>query len=332
MEIPELTATDKFIYANEIKPYLPRRIFDAHAHLQIPQFNSDLEEALPITKASLFKTIDLPVLKKWWQILFSGAKVNGLLLPTPTKGCDINGMNEYIAKNVDAGKNRFSLIVSPELPAEQLEQQIINLKPQGLKPYMCFSRLDDPNLADICDMIPEPQIAIANKYKLAITLHVAKPRGMADLGNLAEINRLVRKYSDCNFILAHCGRCFIAPNMEAALKDLPVAENLWIDTSAVCDTGVFLHLFKNFNTKKILFGTDLVTAAGFRGTYIRMGMSWDWYLEDAVKRPSGQDIKATFAAYENLCTLFQAARFCDLTKNDLDDVFFNNSAKLFNLL
>jgi tetratricopeptide (TPR) repeat protein len=70
--------------------------------------------------------------------------------------------------------------------------------------------------------------------------------------------RLIKEYPNCQFILAHCGRCFISPNMKDALEGLPIAENLWIDTSAVCDTGVFLELFSRCDISRILFGTDLV--------------------------------------------------------------------------
>jgi glutamate-1-semialdehyde 2,1-aminomutase len=332
LKLPELTNTDRFIYDNEIKPYLPHRVFDAHTHIQIPKFHPDLEIEMPLTKNPLFHDIDMEVLKSWWEILFPDAAVRGLILGMPTKECDIRGVNQYMAQHIDTNTYRFSILTGPQLSDNELEQQIIQYKPHGLKPYMCFSRKQNHNESGISDLISESQIALADKYRLAITLHVAKPRGMADTDNLKEINRLVKAYPHCNFILAHCGRCFIAPNMERALKSLSAAENLWFDTSAVCDTGVFLYLLSGYDKQRILFGTDLVTASGFRGTYVRMGMSWDWSCQENVQRPNGQDIRATFAAYENLCAFFHAAKFCKLSKSDFDNIFFNNAAKLFKIL
>jgi len=331
MKTLELTQTDKFIYQNEIKPYLPKRIFDAHTHIQIPRYHPNLEQLMPITKDPLFNMIDMETMNHWWESLFPDSKVNGLLLGMPTKGCDINGVNRYLADNIDRGMNRYSILVSPDMSDSELEKQINDLKPAGLKPYMCFSKLKNYNESGICDLIPESQIALADKYHLKITLHVAKPRGMADDNNISEINRLTKKYPDCDFILAHCGRCFISPNMEYAIKRIEPADNLYFDTSAVCDTGVFLYLFNGFDRRKLLFGTDLVMATGFRGTYLRMGMSWDWYCEDAVKRPNGMEIKATFAAYENLCATFCAAKFSNFTPDDYNNILYNNSAALFGL-
>jgi hypothetical protein len=177
-------------------------------------------------------------------------------------------------------------------------------------------------------MIPESQLAVADKFGLCVTLHVAKPRGMADPENLADIVRLIHDYPRCKFILAHCGRCFIAPNMEDALAKLPVAENLWIDTSAVCDIGVFLNLLSNYDISRIVFGTDLVTASGFRGAYVKMGMSWEACVENMLNRPNGRQIRATFAAYENLYALLQAAKFCKLSTGDIDCLFYTNSMRL----
>lgn len=272
MKILELTQTDKFIYANEIKPYLPKQIFDAHTHIQIPKYHPNLEQILPITKDPMLNTIDMEAMNMWWKSLFPDSDVSGLILGLPTRGCDIDGINSYLAQNVDRVINRFSILTSPDMSDYELEKQINELKPAGLKPYMCFSKLKNFNDSGICDLIPESQVALADKYHLKITLHVAKPRGMADDDNISEINRLTKKYQSCNFILAHCGRCFISPNMEYAIKRIEPANNLWFDTSAVCDTGVFLYLFRDYNRKNILFGTDLVTATGFRGTYVRMGM------------------------------------------------------------
>ena len=241
----EYNETDKFIYENEISPYLPDRLFDAHTHLCTHQFTPDLEE------------VDMNSLRQWWKMLFPDVKANGLILGFPKKNVDIASFNTYIASQCNDRSDRISLLCSPNTDTAVLEGWIKDYKPAGLKPYMCFSKKKNYNESNICDFIPESQIALADKYNLAITLHVAKPKGMADEKNLSEIQRLIKKYPNCNFILAHCGRCFIAPNMELTLRKLPTADNLWFDTSAVCDTGVFLHLFSNHDIKKILFDAQI---------------------------------------------------------------------------
>lgn len=322
-----LTDTDQAIYDHEIRPYLPQRIFDAHTHVLINAHYPNLS-SVPLASDPLLGNVDLVYLKQWWKTLFPDSVVNGLVLGFPVKGCDIPRINEYLAANVPA-EDRFSLLVHPSMSADELEKQIVQYRPAGLKPYMVFADVADIQQASICDMIPEYQIALAHKYELAITLHVSRPRGMADPQNLADINWLVAKYPRCNFILAHCGRCFIPPNMEDTLKHLPASSNLWMDTSAICDIGVFTMLFDGFDRSRILFGTDLATVSGMRGTYIRMGMQWQWITAAQLAPFGGKPIEATYVAYESLCALIYAARFCKLPNSQVKDIFYNNAQRLF---
>ena len=328
IDVPVRNETDIAIYENEIARYLPSKIFDAHTHLCDEKFHPDLSTLVSVSKYPSLRNTDHSGLAKWWDMLFPDAEVYGLAMGMPTAGCDIAGINDWIASEVYSNKrSRFSIFVSPEMPLDELEEQVVRLKPAGLKPYMCFVDIPDSGNASICQIIPEHQVAIADKYGLSITLHVAKPTGMADSQNLEDIERLTRKYRNCNFILAHCGRCFITPYMQRAIAKLPKADNLWIDTSAVCDIGVFIELFRGFDLKKIIFGSDLVMASGFRGSYVRAGVGWDSIIID----PNQESSNATFLAYENLCALFHAARFCGLGDNEFEDIFYNNAAGLFAL-
>ena len=317
------------IYNRQIKPYLPELIFDAHTHLLINAHYSDLS---PIVHAAdpLLCNIDMTYLQQWWSILFPDSNVHGLVMGFPIPECKIQNINQYVAEHVSSA-DRFSILVHPKMMANELEKQILRYKPAGLKPYMCFAQVPDIQQAGILDMIPEHQVALADKHNLSITLHVSKPKGMADSDNLADIKYLVEKYPNCNFILAHCGRCFITPNMEEAVSRIPIAPNLWVDTSAVCDIGVFKILFDGFNRNMILFGTDLVTAAGFRGTYVPIGMNWQWVTAKQLNPLVGKPIEATFAAYENIRAMLYAAKFCQLKKIELENIFYNNAVRLFNL-
>jgi len=323
-----LTEHDRYIYQNEIAPYLPDRIFDAHTHLLKTEFHPDLQQLNPWILE--FGDVDLNFLKNWWRQFFPQAQIHGLMFGFPTFGCDMQKENEFVAQEVDNSPNKFSLLILPDMPPEDLENEILRLKPSGLKPYLVFAKNKNPHLADVTDFLPESHIALAHKYSLAVTLHVSKPRGMADKDNLRDIKRLVKEYDKCQFILAHCGRCFITPNMVDTLKDLPVAENLWLDTSAVCDMGVFLYLFDKYDLTKRLFGSDGVSAVSFRGSYTRLGMGWHVCKQEMVQCPRGPKIdSATYAVYENLLAMFHAAKFCKLSETEIQNIFYNNAKRLF---
>jgi predicted TIM-barrel fold metal-dependent hydrolase len=322
---------DLFIYDHEIRFYLPDRIFDAHCHL----LNAELHEYNPSSDKNdpnpFFYDVKIDDLLNSWQVLFPDSHVNGLIMGMPLYNCDLEAENRFVVQSLTDAGDRFSFMTRPQMSLERLEIAIKTHKPSGLKPYLVHALVEDKQQARIIDFITEEQLEIANKYGLAITLHVSKPWGMADSDNLKDISRLVNQYPKIQFILAHCGRCFIAPNMAAALDALPVAENLWIDTSAVCDTGVFLELFSRYDLSRILFGTDLVNASAFRGSYVRLGMSWHAVTPKMLARDGGLENRSTFAAYENVSALFRAARFCHVSKDDIQNIFYHNAAGLFKL-
>ena len=318
---------DKLIYDREIGPYLPSRMFDAHTHLFQGRFHPGYCAAVGMPGGD----VDMEGMRGWWRQLFPEKKVHGLVMGFPTVGMDWQGENEFVAEQGSDTRDRFSLLTLPSQSVADLEAAVTRFKPFGLKPYLSFASVPDVQQAEITDFLPEEQIALADKYALAVTLHVSKPRGMADENNLASVVRLVAEYPNCKFILAHCGRCFVPVNMEDALAKLPVAENLWLDTSAVCDMGVFMHLFSRYERSRICFGTDLVDAAAFRGQYVRMGMTWDLVSAEQMARPGGQKLQATFCAYENLRSLLTAGKFCQMGEDDWERLFYGNAAELFGL-
>jgi predicted TIM-barrel fold metal-dependent hydrolase len=320
---------DIFIFNHEIRPYLPDRIFDAHSHL----CNTELHDYHPDTDNSenFFYDVGMDDLKSSWKVLFPDSETTGLVMGTPVYNCDLDAENKFVAQSVTNEKNRFSLMIRPQMSYKNLENAIKTYRPFGIKPYLVHALVKDKQMARITDFITEEQLDLANNYGLSITMHVSKPRGMADPDNLKDISRLVIQYPKIQFILAHCGRSFITPIMAAALDALPVAENLWVDTSAVCDTGVFLELFSRYDLSRILFGSDLVGPVAFRGKYIRLGMSWHVVTPQVVDRVGGLESRATFAIYENLSALFHAARFCQISEDDIQNIFYNNAAGLFKL-
>jgi predicted TIM-barrel fold metal-dependent hydrolase len=327
-----LTDVDRQIYDTEIRPWLPKRIFDAHTHMFINDCHPRMNETMFLADDPLLVDVDLPWLQAWWKALLPGVDVRGMVMGFPTADVKMAEENRIVAAQCAPERYPFSWLVKPKDDLKQLEADIEQYRPAVLKPYMCFVEGKPMNDSTVTDLIPEGQLALADKYGLAIMLHVAKPQGMGDAENLRDINRLADKYPNCQFVLAHCGRCFITPNAELMVKTLNRADNIWMDTSAVCDAGVFLTVLKHYDRSKILFGTDLVTAVAFRGNYVRMGASWHVCTDAMVARPKGQAATAqrsTFAAYEGLAALCFALRFLEVSEAEREAIFFGNGERLY---
>lgn len=327
-----LTDDDRQIYHTEIAPWLPSKILDAHTHLLINRCHPEMAETLPLGEETLLRDVDLPWLQHWWRTLLPDAEVRGMVMGYPTRDVLMAEENREVADQCTPAGYPFAWLVKPSDDLARLEADIVEFRPTVLKPYMCFVEGKPMNDANITDLIPEGQIALADKYGLALMLHVAKPAGMGDAENLRDIARLSKAYPKAQFILAHCGRCFIAPNAERMVADLPRAENIWMDTSAVCDAGVFLTVLKHYDRSKIMYGSDLVTAVGFRGNYIRMGLSWHVCTDGMVARQGGMADRSTFAAYENLAALCFAMRFLEMDEEAREAIFRTNGERLYRLV
>ena len=72
-------------------------------------------------------------------MLFPDIDVSGLVLGFPFVDCDMESINLWLADQPTADVDyRFSVLVRPEMSVERLEEQIVQLKPAGLKPYPGF--------------------------------------------------------------------------------------------------------------------------------------------------------------------------------------------------
>jgi len=324
-----LTDDDRLIYQEEIRPWLPDRIFDAHTHLLINDCHPRLLETMPLAADPLLNNVDLPWLQAWWHALLPDSDVRGMVMGFPTIDVLMAEENRIVAEECHAAGYPFAWLVKPQDDLSRLEDDIQQFKPSVLKPYMCFVEGKPMNDSDVTDLIPEGQLALADKYGLAVMLHVAKQRGMGDADNLRDIARLAAEFPKCQFILAHCGRCFITPNAERMVATLPREDNIWMDTSAVCDAGVFLTVLKHYDRAKIMYGSDLATAVAFRGNYIRMGMSWHVCTADMLTHKGPTTHRTTYAAYENLAALCFAVRHLDLSEAERNALFHDNAMRLY---
>ncbi|MCM8788339.1 MAG: hypothetical protein NC907_00945 [Candidatus Omnitrophica bacterium] len=68
---------------------------------------------------------------------------------------------------------------------------------------------------------------------------------------------MCRKYPNARLILAHMGRGFNTYNVDKEFKQLTGIENIWFDTSIICESPTFISAVKRFGHRKILWGFRL---------------------------------------------------------------------------
>ncbi len=321
-----MTEIDRQIWEKELEDFVPDSVFDAHTHVWNDEHKSgNMDDA-----SALRLPVSLKDLHELTSQQFPLRKLGYLILATPLKNIDYTGHNQWVA---DEAKHSgdiplpviSSMLIVPGMTREYVAAHASEHGVSVLKPYRFFA--EDPKEGDITDFLPEEALEAADELGLAVTLHLSKSSGPADEKNLSDLEYLTGKFPNVRWILAHCARAFNSVHLEGSVRRLAAMETVFADTSAVSDPYSHYLLLKHFDREKILFGTDNVAAGSARGKYITFGYGWDGYWQkDYIEHC---DSRCTFVCYEQLRSQRQAAEMADLTKKEIEDIFYLNSMKLF---
>lgn len=325
---------EREIFQRELNSFVPDKALDAHAHMWAGTPNhKDGTELSPWTEEDMTVT----VFRDLMADLMPGRTVGGLLLALPM---GINGMppttpdtvtlqSEHIAHEADSDPMCISTIfVSPKLNPDFIKQEVKRLNIGGLKCYHTESDRNPTTDSNISEFLPEEFVRIANEFGMTITLHMVKPRAIADPSNQHWIRKYCKKYPNMKLILAHAARCFNptwAIEGIASLKGLP---NVYFDTAAIGEVGSCEAIIEQLGHDRLLWGTDF-PLTHWRGRYVAYGNNHIWTGPEDV-HDDKQDLYV-FHGLEQLRVVKQAAWHQRLSDSQVEDIFFNNLASLLDI-
>lgn len=315
----------------ELEEFLPKEVFDAHAHVY-------RTKDLRLEGDSELKTYDetgIDVWKECHEDIFSKAPCKALVFPFPTPNCDVKSANEYLIEqlvkhNTVEDRYRGLMLLDPSLGKEHAEKCFENEYIVGFKPYYCYSDIEPKFQSPIEGFIPEWAYELADEKGLAITLHMVKDDALSDTENLEHIITKCKKYPNMKLILAHAARGFFPPNTVKAISKLRGLQNVWFDSSAVCETAALRAILNEFGPKKLLFGSDFPVSQ-LRDRYVSFGNSFTGCAGggEGTSLVTDRPIKL---GLEALRALLQAADEFGLNEDDLKDILHDNAARLFGFI
>jgi hypothetical protein len=325
---------DHEIWRRELNDFVPHNIHDAHVHLFRTVFDAaptPADRELSASHAERgFADVTMELWQTWNDALFPGRRVSGSCMGFPYLHADLDRMNLFVSD--EAHKDPGSvpvMIVKPGMDPQAVSSFIQRHRIVGLKPYRWYSSTGDWDECGITDFLPEALIEVANHHGLMVILHMSKRRAIADPQNMADLTRFNRQYPRVKWQLAHCARCFIPSFLEEAIEDLAGLENIWYDTSAVCESDVFDVLFSRAPRERIMFGSDNLPAGVDRGKYIAFGYAWAAMTE--TNHSFGLTYcnpTPTWVIYEELRALRRIARRFNFTQSDIEALFHANATRL----
>ena len=122
---------------------------------------------------------------------------------------------------------------------------------------------------------------MAHERGLAITLHLVRDAALADPGNQRDLRSFCTRYPNARLILAHAARGFHAPNTVNGLAGLRGLENVWFDTSGICEPEAFQAILTGFGPRRLLWGSDFPVSE-IRGRCVTVGEGFAWLQPDTV--------------------------------------------------
>lgn len=341
MALFQVTDYDRQVWETELKDWLPDSIIDIHTHVWL----NSLKDA-PKGGAQHF-TVSWPSLvapdnsiedlQETYELMFPGKKVKSLMF---TAGGASAANNQYVSQS--SAKSGFPALYysHPEETAEQLRAKIISGGFLGLKSYLDFAPkyIPDDEIR-ILDFFPPHQLELMNELGGIVMCHIPRSTRLKDPMNYEQIALIKEKWPNIRFIVAHIGRAYTHGDIGDAFTRLDQFPDLMYDFCANCCEYAIEELLKHAGPKHAMFGTDMpilrmrTRRIEENGTYINLvekGLYGDVSGDSHMREVSKEEAESiTFFAYEELLALKQACTALGLSKEDVEDIMFNNA---FNLI
>jgi glutamate-1-semialdehyde 2,1-aminomutase len=131
-------------------------------------------------------------------------------------------------------------------------------------------------------------------------------------------------------ILAHSARGFQPAHNFEGLSHLKGLDNLYFDTSANCEPLAHQAILRIIGHERLLYGSD-APVSHIRGRSVAVGDSFLFLDEtDLASRTLGpMTIEPVLLGLEHLRSLKWACWSERLSDKQIEDIFWNNAAKLF---
>lgn len=313
--------------------FLPDKIFDAHAHIYDSEFTPGISGAYAAEKSGVAEY------KSFITEMLATPKVLRLnAIPFPDKSMadmstgNLKKSDAFLLSELEKDKtNVGEIIVLPGERAEDIEKRLTSPAIRGFKCYHVNSKVANTWNCTIDEYLPEGAWEIANKKKMCITLHMVRDKALADEKNMDYICAMAKKYPDAVLILAHAARSFAAWTAIESVEKIKHLENVWFDFSAVCESPAMFQILRKAGVSRCMWGSDFPVCA-MRGKAISFADTFYWiYQKDIDAFSSKTPVNNWLIGTENLMATRQACILAELSKSEIEDLFYNNAARLFNI-
>ena len=318
------TEQEQELFRRELDSFVPDRIFDSHVHLyEMSHFTE--EDIVPLFERGP-DVVGAEAFLRYMNEIHPGRDTTGLCFPFPKRGIDFEATHDFLAGEVaKLPDGRGQMLIKPSLDPEYVRETVRSKGFVGLKPYQVFSDIEGVEKA-VESYLPEEHVRVAHEEGLTVTLHAHGSRAPANPVIQEAIRRYATKYPDMKLILAHSARGWNPHHLVEGISALADLGNVWYDTGVVQEHGAFEAIIDAVGHRRLLWGSDFPVSQD-RGRCVGVGDGSVWITPEMLAGKAG--VAPVMQGYESLRAMKLAAMFLKLTDSQVEDIFYNNLASLY---
>ena len=251
------------LWKNELRPWLPETLFDAHVHIGPRGVMGELSPERRREPLGAFTSVTWEDLQSVYSRLFSGKKMAGLIaFPLPLREVHLEPANRYIVAVMKRAPEVKGFLLSHPTDTAATRSMFKRAAAEGVrfsgvKPY--FDLLGKSNYqTTMPEFIPESLLEFMNRERLVMMLHTSGT-GMRGKKNQEFVRGVLERYPNVKIILAHMGRYLRVEDFfrfcESGLLEHP---RIYLEMSSAAKAEVYAETLRHTDVwDRILFGSDI---------------------------------------------------------------------------
>jgi glutamate-1-semialdehyde 2,1-aminomutase len=208
------------------------------------------------------------------------APAGGLISAMPARHLDVNAANDFVLSETDDAW-RGLMVIRPSDDPAAVERRV---REEG---WLGFTE------AAPDEHLPDWAWEMAHRHHLILMVHIVR--------NAVPC----QEFPNARLLLAHAAGALSGRHAVDSVGNLPLVDNIFFDTSAVCEPHAFQAILRRFGSERLLFGTGFPISEA-RGSSRRHG-------------------SPTLTGIESLLALRVASELSDLRDSDLERIFRRNA-------
>ncbi|MBS0210128.1 MAG: aminotransferase class III-fold pyridoxal phosphate-dependent enzyme [Planctomycetes bacterium] len=312
-----------------LRSFVPPNSFDAHLHLYRQEDAIDgLPRGVLDAHGNASWAAYCTAVERW---MGDRRPTGGLIFTIPKPTLDMPAANRYVADEVrKLPGSRAQMMIHPLDDPATVEATLQADGFVGFKVYHVYSGQPDTLEAPTETFLPEWAWELAERYSLSITLHMVLARALADVRNQTYIREHCLRYPHARLILAHAARGFCGYHTVQGIASLRGLDNVYFDTSAVCEAAPLEAIVREFGTGRLLFGTDF-SVSELSGRCVSVGDGFLWLYGDNFDWSKSRFARPELVGLESLLALQQACHTLRLRDDDVERIFCSNARSMFGI-